>query len=446
MKKISILLISTVIFASCQINGQNSNNIVTSDIANFWTAYDKITSTKDTIQQYQYLDKLYFDKGTVGLKALIANRNYTPKEYLDAINNFPKFWSSVKNNTLRANEFSFDLEKGIEKLKNIYPDLKPAQIYFTIGALRTNGTTMDSLVLIGSEIAMTDNNTITSEFPIEISTNRREYFDSNPIDNLVLLNIHEYVHTQQNPIVHNLLSYSVYEGVAEFVSVIAMDTKSSTPAIEYGKINDKVREKFEREMFYGNNVNQWLWSDTKNEFDVRDLGYYIGYQLCELYYDQAKDKNLAIKKMIELDYTNETEIENFVNATGFFSTSLQELYQNFEKKRPNVIGIKPITNNSKNVDSKIKQITLQFSESMNENYRNFDFGPLGENNSIRIKNVVGFADNGKTITFKIENLEPNKQYQLTIGNGFRNLNNVPLKPYLIDFKTSELSLHTKLYS
>lgn len=436
MTKISILIISTLIFTNCQTKGQTSKDIVTTDIDNFWTAYDKITSTKDTIQQYQYLDKLFLEKGTVGLNALIANRNYTPKEYLEAINNYPKFWSSVRNNTLRANEFSSDLESGIEKLKKIYPDLKPAKIYFTIGALRTGGTTMDSLVLIGSEIAMADKNTVTSEFSTEIATNRRKYFDSNPINNLVLLNIHEYVHTQQNPIVHNLLSYSIYEGVAEFVSVKAMKTTSSTPAIEYGKKNDKIRQKFENEMFYGNNVNQWLWSDAKNDFDVRDLGYYIGYQICEIYYEKSQDKQSAIKKMIQLDYSNETEIENFVNGTEFFSKSLGELHKEFETKRPNVIKIKQFENNSEKVSSKINQITIQFSEPMNENFRNFDYGPMGENNAIRFKKLVGFSDNGKSLTFEIENLEPNKQYQLIIGSGFRNLKDIPLKPYLIDFKTS----------
>lgn len=436
MTKISILIISTLIFTNCQTKGQTSKDIVTTDIDNFWTAYDKIKSTKDTIQQYQYLDKLFLEKGTVGLNALIANRNYTPEEYLDAINNYPKFWSSVRNNTLRANEFSSGLENGIEKLRKIYPDLKHAKIYFTIGALRTGGTTMDSLVLIGSEIAMADKNTVTSEFSTEIATNRRKYFDSNPINNLILLNIHEYVHTQQNSIVHNLLSYSIYEGVAEFVSVKAMKTTSSTPAIEYGKNNDKVRQKFENEMFYGNNVNQWLWSDAKNDFDVRDLGYYIGYQICEIYYEKAQNKQSAIKKMIQLDYSNETEIENFVNGTGFFSKSLGELYKEFETKRPKVIKIKQFENNSKKVSSKINQITIQFSEPMNENFRNFDYGPMGENNAIRFKKLVGFSDNGKSLTFEIENLEPNKQYQLTIGSGFRNLEDIPLKPYLIDFKTS----------
>lgn len=435
MTKILTLLAITIIFTNCQPVQQKPKNIATSDIANFWEAYDKITSTQDSILQYKYLDNIYFQKGTAGLKAIRQARNYTAQNYITAINNYPKFWTSVRENTLKADQFRPKLEKGIEKLRELYPDLKPAKIYFTIGALRTNGTTLDSLVLIGSELAMTDKNTISSEFPEENRDNRRNFFDSNPINDLVLLNIHEFVHTQQKPIVHNLLSYCIYEGVAEFVSVKALNTKSATPAIEYGKKNDKVRKKFEQEMFYGNNVNQWLWSDAENDFAVRDLGYYIGYQICELYYKQAKDKKAAIKKMIELDYTNETEIENFVNGTGFFSKSLEELYQEFETKRPRIIGIKPIENNGKNIDPKINQITIEFSEPMNKNFTNFNYGPLGENNSIRIKNIVGYSDNAKSLTFEIEDLEPNKQYQLTIGSGFRNLKNVPLKPYLINFKT-----------
>jgi len=72
---------------------------------------------------------------------------------------------------------------------------------------------------------------------------------------------------------------------------------------------------------------------------------------------------------------------------------------------------------------------------MDQTFRNFDYGPLGEDASIRIKNGIGYAADGQSLTFEIEDLKPNKQYQLTIGSGFRNANNVPLKAYLIDFKT-----------
>ena len=36
-------------------------------------------------------------------------------------------------------------------------------------------------------------------------------------------------------------------------------------------------------MFNVTKGNQWPWSDAPNDFNVRDLGYYIGYALCERY-------------------------------------------------------------------------------------------------------------------------------------------------------------------
>lgn len=436
MSKILIILTITVILTSCQTQKPNSN-IVTSDIINFWEAYDKITSTQDSVLQYKYLDSLYLQKGTEGLNAIRQARNYTPEDYINVINNYSKFWASIRENTLKADQFSSELQNEIEKFRQIYPDLKPAKIYFTIGALRTNGTTLDSLVLIGSELAMADKNTVLAEFPEEEREDRRTFFDSNPIDNLVLLNIHEYVHTQQKPMVHNLLSLAIYEGVAEFVSVQAMGVASASPAIEYGKRNAyKVRDKFEQEMFYPNNRFKWLWASASfNEYGVRDLAYYIGYQMSENYFNKAENKKEAIKKLIELDFSNETEIEDFVHSTGFFSASINELYQNFENKRPRVIGIKQFENNSQNVSIKTNQITVEFSEPLNGVNTGLDYGPLGEEHFPKISQSGRvFSDDNKTWTINVD-LEPNKHYQIQLENNFRTTEWIPLKPYVIDFKT-----------
>ena len=419
-------------------SGAKAQNVITSDIDNFWNAYGKIKTTKDTTLQYKYLQDLYLSKGTEGLKAIRQARNYTPENYINAINSYPEFWNSIKPNTLKAKKSAKKLEAGIEKLRKIYPDLKPAKIYFTIGALRTNGTFSNNLVLIGSEIAMADKNTITSEFLENMRNGRRTYFDSNPIDNLVLLNIHEYVHTQQKSVVHNLLAYAVNEGIAEFVSVKAMEVSSAVPAIIYGKKNaEKVRDKFEQEMFYINNQYKWLWSDSSNDFGVRDLGYYIGYQICENSYNQAIDKKEAIKKMIELDYNNEIEFENFVNSSNFFSKPVKTLYEEFEKKRPFVVGIKEFENKSLSVSTKIKEITIQFSESLNGFNTGIDYGDLGENafpkNDVKKRY---WSEDKKSWTIPVS-LEPNKKYQLLITNNFRNDKNVPLKDFLIEFQTEK---------
>ncbi len=431
--------LSFVLFTIAISGCKNTSNIITSDIDNFWNAYDKITATKDSTLQYKYLDSLYFKKGTEGLKTIRLVRNYTEADYINAINNYPLFWSSIRKNTLKADRMSSDLEKGIQKLKEIYPDLKPAKIFFTIGAFRTPGTTLDSLVLIGSELAMTNKNTVSTEFPEEIQGARRKYFNSNPINDLVLLNVHEYVHTQQKAMVHNILSLAIYEGVAEFVSVKAMGGVSAAPAVAYGKKNmKKVMTKFEEEMFYPINKDKWLWGEPHlNEFKVRDLGYYVGYQMCENFYNSSQNKKEAIKQLIELDFNNETEIEAFVDGTGVFSDTLEKLYENFERKRPKVIRINQFENHSINVNPSINEITIEFSEPLNGYHTGVDLGELGRK-GFPEGTLVGrrWGSENKSWTIPVK-LKPETHYQILISNNFRTDSRIPLKPFLIDFKTSK---------
>ncbi|MFV0173782.1 hypothetical protein OBK14_05625 [Empedobacter falsenii] len=434
MKNFILSSVTAYFFFSFSVNAQK---VFTSDVDNFWIAYDKIAQTKDSVLQYKYLNDEYLSKGTEGLKLIRETRNYTEKDYINAINSYPKFWNSVRKNTLKSKNISKDLNKGIKKLRLIYPELKPANIYFTIGALRTNGTIKDKSVLIGSELAMTDKNTVTDEFPKNLRNARRLYFDSEPINDLVLINVHEYVHTQQKPFVDNLLSYVIYEGIAEFVSTKAMNVPSAAPAIAYGKNNnEKVRARFEQEMFYMNNLYKWLWGDSPNEFGVRDLGYYIGYQIAENYYNQAENKKYAIKELIELDYANNTVIEDYVTKSNYFSKSLEELQKDFESKRPTVLGIKQFNNYSKNVDPKTKEITINFFEPLNGFNTGVDYGELGEVafSKSDFKKRYWSNDN-KSWTIQVE-LEPNKKYQILISSNFRNMNNYPLKNYLIEFETS----------
>jgi hypothetical protein len=433
VKYILLAVISVWTLHTCQQD--STSNVITSDIDLFWEVYDAVSALEDTTEQKRLIQQEFFAKGSPGLASIREARNYTASEYVYAINNYPLFWESIRANTYRSKELSAELEMGIEKLRVIYPELRPAKIYFTIGALRTNGTTLDDRVLIGSELAMADANTVSSEFP-EYMQGLSTFFAGNPIDGVVLLNVHEYVHTQQNPMVYNLLSQVIYEGVAEFVSVQAMGVPSDCPAIEFGKENVAVREKFERELFYMNNRNEWLWSSaSNNEFGVRDLGYYIGYQLCELYYEAAEDKMQAIRELIELDYENEDQIEAFVDGTGFFSKSLEQLYQDFEARRPKVVSVGPFENGSQAVDPATDYISITFSRPMRPGTRNFDYGPIGSEGVVRFREEVGYDETGTTYTFKIEDLEANKHYQLLIGSGFLAADGAPLEPFLIDFIT-----------
>lgn len=409
---ILFLFISTNIILS-----QNKPNIITTDIDNFWTAYDKIVTTKDNAQQLEFLNKLFIEKASIGQQEMFRARRYAPQEYIDSINKRPEYWTSIRQNTLKAKDFATQFEDGIEKLRLIYPELKLANIYFTVGVFRSGGTTSGNNILIGSEIVFAD--------------------DKNMKD-LAFTNVHEYVHTQQKSGENeNLLERSAREGIAEFVTVKALNLPSFTPAIEFGKNNEpRIKNAFAQQMF-NSSYSFWLYNDAENQFKTRDLGYYVGYAVAEKFYEKAKDKRLAIQELIDLDFNNSLSVEKYIDSTNYFPKSIKNLKKDFEKSRPKVVGIKPFKNGSKNVSPNISQLTVEFSSAMHKNYRNFQFGPLGESNSVKLTKMIGLSEDGKSISFEIEPLKPNKRYQLIIGEGFRNKMEVQIKPYLIDFTTAD---------
>lgn len=427
------------IFAISDLFSQGTKeNIITSDINNFWLAYDKIITTKDSAAQVDYLQKLFIDKGSPGLKAIMEVRDYTAGSYIEAINHYPQFWNSIRSNTLKAIDFAKDIEGDIQKIKVIYPSLKPAKIYFTIGALRTGGTTMDGMVLIGSEIALADSSTVTSEFPQGMG-HLEPYFKTNPVKNVAFGNTHEYIHTQQKTtIANNLLAQSVLEGVAEFVTVLATGKSSTAPAVMEGrKSADSIKSVFSKQLY--NTFNGfWLYSNATNAFNLRDLGYYTGYAICESYYKKSPDKKAAIKEMIELDYNNEEAVMRFVDRSAYFASPLAVIQKQYENDRPKVIKVEGLINGSKDVKPGKKQIVIHFSKPMNDRYRDFELGPLGIDNLLRVQNFIGFSSDKKSMTFEVETVA-NRRYQLVINSGFRSDETYSrsLKPYLIEFSTGE---------
>ncbi len=431
-----ILISLAIVCFSIQLSAQKSEavNIVTEDISNFWMAYDKIQSTQDSALQLKYLQEYYLDKGTPGLSGIIRARRYRAEEYIEAINQYPDFWNSVRKNTQGISTYAQRIQDGINGFKLLYPDYTDAKVYFEIGVFRTPGTTIDGMVLIGAEMAMTHKKTDVSEFPPALDY-FKNYTQLNPIDDLAFLNIHEFVHTQQNaPWAYDLLSQSLFEGSAEFIAELASGQPSIQPAIAYGTQNDtRVKEVFVKEMFSPYYYN-WIWNRPNNQFNTRDLGYYIGYAISKKYYEQSTNKKLALKTLIELDYTNATSIEQFVEATGYFSQPLESHKAVYEASRPRITSIIGIEKNDQTVNPDLSSFTITFSEEMDKRFMGTLLGELGEEGFPEITKVT-FAENGKSVTYQIK-LAPLTSYELVFGDNYRTLKAIPLKPMTLKFKTA----------
>ena len=139
--------------------------------------------------------------------------------------------------------------------------------------------------------------------------------------------------------------------------------------------------------------------------------------------------------MIELDYNNDSQIENFVNNSGYLSDTLENLNQDFEESRPTVSFIKEFNNGSQHVPSKTTEITLIFSKKIDYNIKSTGFGELGKDHFPKLI-AIDFAEDRLSVKYKIK-LEVNKRYQILLENSYRTEHEIPLKPFLIDFKTSK---------
>ncbi|MBX6360172.1 MAG: hypothetical protein IRZ03_08845 [Acidobacterium ailaaui] len=291
--------------------GQNSSTIYTTDIDNFWQAYDSVRTTKDTVKQLYFIQTLYLDKASDGLKDFIYLREHSSKLHLDNILKYPKFWNSVRQKTLDIKNHIKEIEGILEKFSILYDNYKPPKIYFTIGVLNSGGTTSPGKILIGSEIACADKDVDASE----LSKWLQGVFKLNT--NIVAMVAHELVHTQQKDGDRNsnLLGHSIREGACDFIAELIYKPISS-PYMTYGNANEQyLWTEFKKEM-YGQETKNWLYNGDNAPNGVADLGYFIGYKICQSYYNNARNKRKALKEIIELTYEKK-QLNKFLKKSKY---------------------------------------------------------------------------------------------------------------------------------
>ncbi|RWU07333.1 gliding motility protein GldB-related protein [Pedobacter chitinilyticus] len=433
MKK-RILIVLCLLTLGRNLYAQKQTFISTTDIDHFWTAYDAIQQAKDFSEKIFIINEQYINKGSKGLKAFMEVRQYNDTLWVELIDKLPKFWNSIRANTLNIKHKTAELEKAIIKLKDIYPELKPAEMYFTIGGLRSAGTVKDNMVLVGAEIATGNASIDVSEF-----TNNwlKNVFQGQSLDNIVSLNIHEYIHTQQKPNGSSLLSQVIREGSCDFIAELSIQKPLQTKYLSYGKANAlSIKELFKKEMFLSDYTN-WLYNGSQRSEDA-DLGYYVGYEICKAYYQQAKNKTQAIKDIIELDFSNDQDVELFLERSGFYSEKIDKnaLIKAYQKLQPTVLSMSPFNNGDKNVDTTMKELRITFSKPMIPKRYSISFSEKGKAN-FPITTVKGQENDDQTLVLNIA-LKPKQDYEFIITNrSFRSKDGYPLKDaeYVVKFST-----------
>jgi hypothetical protein len=242
-------------------------------------------------------------------------RKFDAKKLVEVINKYPLFWKSIRNSTLTIPPQIPTIETYLGKFKKVYPDMKPAKVYFTISAIRAAGVTQDSVILIAAEIAMGDQHTIVSEFPDKRLAN---FFKPKLTVDIIPIIIHEYVHAQQKAEGKNLLGQCIYEGACDFITELVLNKPLNQSYLVYGRENEQVlKAQFKKEM-YSEDFSNWLYNGTTTK-TMGDLGYFMGYTICKSYYQQATNKQQAIQQIIRLNYTDTAEVKKFLDDSKYYN-------------------------------------------------------------------------------------------------------------------------------
>jgi uncharacterized protein YjaZ len=281
-------------------------NLKTSDIDNYWNAYDKLaiaTSKTDSVQIFQ---EHYINKATKEYNEFMKSKGCTASEYVSNISKFPKFWKSMR---LQAGFKNQSIIENINRVNNVFDsafsNFKAPEIYIGFGCFTSGGTTSKNKLLIAAEIAAADSAIDISELPQYL----KNILGNNDIISYIA---HETVHTLQHgfPMGEilklakykrlNLLNMAITEGSADFITTRLFGLNINKRIFTYGEKNEcnlwkEFEKSFKSEPF---SYRGWLHNFRSVKGKPADLGYYVGYKITEAFYNRAKDKKKSLRSIL----------------------------------------------------------------------------------------------------------------------------------------------------
>lgn len=296
-----------VILFSFSCSGQTSDKftIETSDIPNFWKAYDSI---QNTTEKAKVFSELYLDKASESFKKMIALSGdiRNPENYLKSFEEYPKFWNSLREPTLELQNIEGEIVECYQKVQELYPSFKPGDVCIFIGvrSIQASVPNGGNLIFMGGELNLQFDKVNLSEFKPE---------ETFPYQNSTKSTIvHETIHLQQKGDAKSLLGQAIIEGSADFLAELFLDEPYKSQAYIYGRKNEeKLWTEFSKEMNSAD-ISNWFYIESGKKDRPADLGYFIGYKITKSYYEKAKEKEKAIREIIEV-----TDFKKFLETSGY---------------------------------------------------------------------------------------------------------------------------------
>ncbi|GAB2563533.1 DUF2268 domain-containing putative Zn-dependent protease [Spirosoma areae] len=299
--------------------GEAQINLHTDDLPQFYQAFDSVMTTTDTAKQAAFIQKLYVDKASKGLKEFMVLRGGSTPKWRAFMEKDKTVLREKRPWILSVLEQETEIRNRITLFKRIYPAFRDGDIYFCVGINNSGGTIDNRTVYIGTEVAASSQPNWAVPLVLHEFVHTQQWTQRNK-DRILQSSQLEKQYTETHK---QLLGKCIEEGMADFIAELVYE--QSLAAVNPGghtafglKHEQLVWDAFKKEMYAEVDwKGGWLYG--KREIagqSVRDLGYFVGYQICKHYYQKASNKQAAIRYMIELNLTDENA-KRFLSASGY---------------------------------------------------------------------------------------------------------------------------------
>ncbi|MGB5820206.1 MAG: hypothetical protein WBG90_12040 [Saonia sp.] len=298
-------LVLLMLFSLATIAQNQKYTFDYSDIEKFRDAYLAIESGADPLIEMTN----YFNSGSPGLKSWVSIYGMTPEKLAVQVEKRPKFYKNLLQVDEKLKTLEGTISRGYTDLLKHLPNPNDTILptyYFVLwgggGSVRPNGSMISVDYFGGGE------HLDSAEFPEGIFPEGRIPFAT--LDDVPQVAIHEMVHWFQrklqgsdnyvsiygNPDNSTLLAYAIREGGADMITRLATGLVDKGKN-EFGKKNEKeIWEAFKPSMLMNvDKVKGWFSGGfaDKREWPFQ-IGYYLGMEITQYYYDRAKDKEAAL--------------------------------------------------------------------------------------------------------------------------------------------------------
>lgn len=296
------LLLTVFVYsvAFAQNHDPLKTEIITSDLDNFWIAFD---AAKPDFNP-EVFQKLYLDKGSKGIKGFMPGRIKNAENLSARVKGSINYYNSIKPSTDKIAGMKDEIINSLVKLKELYPKAIFPPVYFVIGVMSSGGTSSKDGLIIGAEMYGMTPETPKSELNDWLLTVLK------PVEEVPHIVAHELIHFQQTYDGGSLLQACLKEGSADFIAELISGKHINGHVHDFANPREKELWLEFKERMLKKNYDGWLYSTTEGR--PNDLGYWMGYKITKAYYNRAEDKQKAIEEILTIK-----NAEKFLATSGY---------------------------------------------------------------------------------------------------------------------------------